>query len=99
MILSLIETERNSPRPSQVGGRTGHQPSGVVEPPICREHQGFTSVETATASGLQFCTMIEKASNHAMQCKKLHIASCKIKKVQIALYARFSLDQFNSTTG
>jgi hypothetical protein len=23
--------------------------SGVVEPPICREHQGFTSVETAAA--------------------------------------------------
>jgi hypothetical protein len=28
--------------------KSGRQ-SGVVEPPICREHQGFTSVETAAA--------------------------------------------------
>jgi len=40
--------------------------------------------------------MIEKASNHPTQCKRLHIASCK--KVQIASSerdARLSLDQFN----
>jgi hypothetical protein len=39
-ILILIEMDSRD--------KSGRQ-SGVVEPPICREHQGFTSVETAAA--------------------------------------------------
>jgi len=89
MILILIEI--GSP------DKSGSQ-GGVVEPPICREHQGFTSVETGC--GLQFCTMIEEGvqSCHEGAC---HCKSCMSRPARGADTpdARFSLDQFNFMAG
>jgi hypothetical protein len=80
MILILIEI--GSP------DKSGSQ-GGVVEPPICREHQGFTSVETGC--GLQFCTMIEEGVQSCHESRPARGADTPD--------ARFSLDQFNFMAG